>query len=345
MKGTNENRAGEIACILAIALFLQGCASTPKPEAQRFEFKRMEMGLMFQLVLYAPDLVVAKTAAKAGFDRIRELNAILSDYEDDSELNEVRHTSGSGRRVRVSPELWKVMRAAEGFSRDSGGAFDVTAGPLIQLWKRARRQRALPDPDRLTEARIRVGHFYIGFRSADRTLVLWRAGMRLDLGGIAKGFAMDEAMRVLKKRGIRSALISGGGDMVASAAPPGKQAWRIELPTLRGDDPSRFVALVNAAFATSGDRFQFVILDGQRYSHIVDPRSGRALSDRALAYVVAPTGMIADALATSASVLSGTEAVQLAEKKGAVISVTRENGDSRIRSESRGFTRWLWLEE
>ncbi|MFT4688400.1 MAG: thiamine biosynthesis lipoprotein [Limisphaerales bacterium] len=328
--------------ILMLTLFLQGCESIPESEVQRFEFQRMEMGLMFRMALHAPDEAAAKSAAKAAFDRIRELNSILSDYEDDSELNQVRHSSGSGRWIKVSPELWKVMRAADRFSRDSGGAFDVTAGPLIQLWKRARRQRALPAPDRLAEARTRVGHYYIGFRTKDRSLVLWRQGIRLDLGGIAKGYAMDEAMRVLEAHGIRSALISGGGDLVASAAPPGKPAWKIELPTLSGGGAPRFVALVNAAFATSGDRFQFVLLDGKRYSHIVDARSGQALSDRALVYVVAPSGMIADALATSASVLTGDEAVQLAKKNGALISVTRERENNRIRSESIGFESRLW---
>lgn len=327
---------------MAVALLLGACRTAPERPLERHAFKRIEMGLMFHVTLYAPSREAAETAAVAAFDRIRELNAILSDYEDDSELNRLRHTSGSGRWVGVSQELWRVLREADRFSRDTGGAFDITAGPLIQLWKRARRQRALPDPERLAEARTRVGHYYVGFRPRDRSVVLWRKGMRPDLGGIAKGFAMDEAMQVLRRRGIRRALISGGGDMVAGDPPPGRPAWKVELPSLDQGATPRFLALRNGAFAASGDRFQFVILDGRRYSHIVDPRTGQALSDRTLAYVVAPSGMVADALATASSVLGATDAIAVARQRGAEISLTRLSGDDREGSESPGFARHLW---
>ncbi|MBG87117.1 MAG: hypothetical protein CMO80_09485 [Verrucomicrobiales bacterium] len=325
-----------------LALLLTGCQTTREQTLQRFEFKRLEMGMMFTMQFYASDKQMAEPAAIAAFDRIRELNMILSDYEDDSELNRVRHSSGSGRWIGLSSELWTVMREADRFSQETDGAFDITAGPLIQLWKRARRQRALPAEERLAEARTRVGHYYIEFRNSGRSVVLWRKGMRLDLGGVAKGYAMDEAVKVLERHGIRRALINGGGDMVASGPPPDAPAWKIELPRLDTNAAPQFVALRNAAFATSGDRFQFVSIDGVRYSHIVDPRSGEALSDRALVYVIAPSGMIADALATSASVLDKNKALQLTVRRNCALRVTRVFAGQRTKAESTNFKAHLW---
>lgn len=344
----SENRSGEESRILCVILLISavilasGCSTTQKTDLQRHEFARIEMGMKVTMTLYSADPVKARLAAKTAFDRIRTLNMILSDYEDDSELNQVRHHSGSGRWTKLSPELWTVMKRADRMSKDTEGAFDITAGPLIQLWKRARRQRALPDPAKLEEARTRTGYFFIDFDPRNRSVNLWQKGMRLDLGGIAKGYAMDEAMKVLKKEGIRSALITGGGDMVASEAPPGKPAWKIELPSPDTNSPPQFVRLKDAAFATSGDRYQFVILDGKRYSHIVDPRTAQALTDHSLVYVIAPNGMTADSLATAASVLETDKAITLGSKNRAELRIRRGDEDHAAIKSSRGFGSFLW---
>jgi thiamine biosynthesis lipoprotein len=332
-----------IVPFLLIAALAAGCHTTPRPAPDRLEFQRTEMGMPVRMVIHSGNPAHARLAAKTAFDRIRSLNLILSDYEEGSEINRLRHSSGSGRWMPVSQELWTVLRRADRLARDTGGAFDITAGPLIQLWKRARRQRALPDPARLAEARTRVGHYYIDYRPRDRAVVLWREGMRPDLGGIAKGFIMDEAMRVLKRHGIRSALINAGGDMVMSAPPPGADGWRIELPRLDSTNRthSAFIELKNAAFATSGDRYQFVTLDGKRYSHIVDPRTGIGLNDHRLVYVVARDGMHADALATACSVLEPGESVQLAGRQGAQVMIQRKPLTTVETMRTEGFGRLL----
>jgi FAD:protein FMN transferase len=332
----------KILFVPALATLLIGCQSVDESKLERHEFARIEMGMKITMTLYAEDPGQARLAAKTAFDRIRSLNLILSDYEDDSELNRVRHRSGSSRWIRLSPELWTVMKRADELARQTDGAFDITAGPLIQLWKRARRQRALPDPERLAEAKTRVGHFYIDFDSRNRSVNLWQKDMRLDLGGIAKGFAMDEAMKVLRQEGIGRALITGGGDMVASDPPPGRPGWKIELPQSDTNSPPQFVRLSRGAFATSGDRYQSVILDGRRYSHIVDPRTGLGLTDRSLIYIIARDGMTADSLATATSVLKGDEALALAQKHRAELRIRREHeGKTKVRS-SPGFDRYLW---
>ena len=330
-------------CIIILALVLAACRTPVPANADRYEFQRIEMGMPVRIVLYTTDPARARLAAKTAFDHIRQLNLIVSDYEDGSEINQLRHSSGSGEWIPVTRELWTVLRHADRLARETDGAFDITAGPLIQLWKRARRQRALPDPVRLEEAKTRVGYYYIDYRAKDRAVVLWRKGMRPDLGGIAKGFVMDEALRILARHGIHSALINAGGDMVMSGPPPGKRGWSIELPRLDSTNraDSAFIELRNAAFATSGDRYQFVILDGRRYSHIVDPRTGIGLTDHSLIYVVAKDGITADALATACSVLSPPAALNLADRQRAQIKVQREPAGGLEIHTSPGFDRLL----
>lgn len=331
----------------ALSISLSGCKTIPSAALKRHEFRRLELGMQFSMVLYSADPARARLAAKTAFDRVRALAYVLSDYEDDSELNRLRHTSGSGNWIPVSDELWTVLRRSSEMSQRTDGAFDITAGPLIQLWKRARRQRAFPDSVKLEEAKTRVGHYYVNFREKDRAVVLWRQGMRPDLGGIAKGYIMDEAMKTLQQEGIQSALISAGGDMVASDSPPGKIGWKIELPRLGAmeADPLEFIRLSNGAFATSGDRYQSVVLDGKRYSHIVDPRTGIGLTDRSLIYVIARDGMTADSLATAISVVGPSAGLDLATRYRAEVKIQRKPTERVITTQSAGFNSHLWAGE
>src|SRR5438046_1894043 len=125
------------------------CAATRPPELNRFEFSQPQMGLPFHVVLYAPDQVVAEAAARVAFDRIRQLNDILSDYDTDSELSRLSQTAGSGRAVQLSPELWFVLERSQKLAQQSAGAFDVTVGPVVSLWRKSRREKKLPDPAKL----------------------------------------------------------------------------------------------------------------------------------------------------------------------------------------------------
>jgi thiamine biosynthesis lipoprotein len=167
--------------------------------------------------------------------------------------------------------------------------------------------------------------------------------MRLDLGGIAKGYAVDEAMDVLRAGGIQSALVSGGGDMAVSDAPPGAKGWRIELAPLdvTNAPAAQFVLLKNAALATSGDVFQHVEIDGVRYSHIVNPKTGLGLTDHSLVVVIATNCATADALSTAVSVLGPEKGLKLAEAKGAGARVVRAlDGRIEVRT-SKDLNRYL----
>ena len=188
------------------------------------------MGTHVRIVLYAPDVRVADAAAAAAFARVGALDQALSDYRDSSELMQLSRRSGGA--LEVSDDLFRVLRASQQIARDSGGAFDVTAGPLSLLWRQARRQNALPDADRIAAARALVGHAKLELDEARRTIRLRQPGMLLDLGGIAKGFAADEAVALLAKSGVRRALVAAGGDIVAGEPPPGADGWRIGIASV-----------------------------------------------------------------------------------------------------------------
>ena len=259
------------------------------------------MGTTFRIVLYADEAGVARQAADAAFARVDQLNDIFSDYVAESELR--RLTAGPiDAPIRVSAELFEVLEIAQEISFLTGGAFDITVGPLTRLWRRAVRQRELPSSDRLSDALARVGYGSLVLDPVARTAWPKKPDMRLDAGGVAKGFTLDEVLDVLLDHGIARALVDGGGDIAASGPPPARTGWRVEVD--RGSDRDRrFVNLRHGAVATSGDAYRFVEIDGTRYSHIVDPRTGMGLTTRSSVTVVGPDGARADALASAVSVL------------------------------------------
>jgi thiamine biosynthesis lipoprotein len=280
----------------------------------RFTYTEYHMGVDARLVVYAPDQPTAEDACAAAFARIAALDSIMSDYRRDSEL--MRLCDGVARRapgppVRVSRDLFLVLQRAQEVARRSGGAFDVTVGPLVALWRRARKTGVLPDPAALERARRRVGWQKLRLDSGARTARLTMRGMKLDLGGIAKGYAADEAQRVLEQHGVTRALVELGGDMVVTGPPPGTEGWTIRVPNAGDDRGPVDLRLAHRAISTSGDTEQFVVIGGRRYSHVVDPRTGQALTNRVQVTVVAPDGLTSDPLSTALTVLEEEERKQL----------------------------------
>ena len=300
----------------ALAAICTSCVSTTTDiiPLNRYEFDRAEMGVPFRIVLYAPSPAFAQRASDAAYARIKQLNDIMSDYDPDSELSRLSGTSGRGEAVHVNHDLWVVLARAQSLAERSGGAFDVTVGPYVNLWRQARREGTLPDPAQLRQAGQSVGYKLMKLDVTNHAVTLLAPNMRLDLGGIAKGYASDQGLHVLTRFGIGSALVSGGGDIAVSGPPPAKRGWRIELPPLdvTNAPPARFVLLTHAGLSTSGDLFQRLEANGKRYSHIVDPRTGIGLTDHSLVTVIAPDDFTADSLTKVMSVLNpdGRAAVQ-----------------------------------
>jgi thiamine biosynthesis lipoprotein len=312
-------------------------AAAPDPVLERYEYQQIQMGVPFKLALYAADEPSANRAAEAAFRRVRALNATLSDYDPDSETRRLCATSSPGRPVGASEDLFTMLARSLAFSRESSGAFDVTVGPVVKLWRKARRQKKLPDAEALAAARGLVGYRHVRLSAEARTVELLKPGMQLDFGGIAQGYAADEMLRVLREQGISRALVDASGDVVAGDPPPGKAEWTIGVAPLESPDgtPSRYVGLENAAVTTSGSAYQFVEVDGRRYSHIVDPQTGLGLERIASVTVIAADGTTADALATALCVMTpeaGLALVEAREGAAALIVEKREDGVRTVAS-------------
>lgn len=311
----------------------------PEPALSRFEFAETHMGSTFKIVLYSPDERTASRASRAAFHRIAALDAILSDYNPESELMRLCGQAG-GPPVRVSEDLFEVLDRARETSERSGGAFDVTVGPVVRLWRRAGRDRKMPDPERLAEARSLVDYRQVRLEKGTRSVQLLKRGMKLDLGGIAKGYASGEAIGVLKRQGVEHALVAGAGDIVVSGPPPGRDGWTIGIARLNpaAGAPERLLSLKNAAISTAGDAERYVEIDGKRYSHIVDPRTGLGVVARCSVTVIARDGATADSLDTAAYILGPERGLELVESvPGAAAIIVRSTADGEKSYESRRF--------
>jgi thiamine biosynthesis lipoprotein len=287
--------------------------------AERVEALEPHMGTMFRIVLYADDAARAHSAIRAAFDRVAELDDKLSDYKPDSELNGA--AAAVDHEVKISRDLYTVLSASQSLAERTNGAFDVTLGPLIRLWRTARQTRRLPSQAEISAALDRTGYTRLHLKNEgdQPTLRLDVAGMQLDLGAIAKGYAADEGLRVLRQYGIPQALVAASGDIAFGDPPPGKAGWDTSAET--GGPFAAELQLHNAAISTSGDTEQFVEIDGARYSHIVNPATGKGLTTRIGVTVIAKKGIDSDGLSTAASVVaeqSGPEAaLKLLENAGA----------------------------
>jgi thiamine biosynthesis lipoprotein len=284
------------------------------------------MGTRFKLILYAPDEASAGRAAQAAFERIAALDGIMSDYRPTSELMRLCQKAG-GDPIPVSEDLFFVLSRSQELSRRTDGAFDVTIGPIVRLWRRARKIHELPDSEDLARARALVGHNNMRLDPKARAVQLLKPGMQLDLGGIAKGYAADAALAVLKRHGVTRALVAAGGDVAVSGPPPEAEGWTVGIAPLEDPDskPNRYLLLQDAAVSTSGDAEQYVEIDGKRYSHIVDPKTGIGLVGRISATVMARNGTTADGLATAVCVLGPERGLALVEAtEGAAALIVRK---------------------
>jgi thiamine biosynthesis lipoprotein len=247
-----------------------------------------------------------------------------------------------GQPVRVSDELFEVLQNAQRVAELSDGAFDATVGPVVRLWRRARRTESLPAPDQLARARESVGWRKLKFDAATKTATLTVPNMQLDLGGIGKGFAADKALEVLKQHGVTRALIAASGDIAAGDPPPGKGGWRVGVGNMDAKQSSVAITLLlkNSAVSTSGDTEQFVEIGGKRYSHIVDPHTGIGVTERLQVSVIAKRGTDSDSFDTAISVLGVERGLKLVESQpGMAAFILRKKGDRTEVFESRRFKR------
>lgn len=333
-------RAGVVVGHLILAAGI-GHAADP---LMRFEATSVHMGTEWRIVLFAPNQALAQTATQVAFARVRQLDEVMSDYNPKSELMTLlaKNDADPGKPIAASGDLIQVLTHAQDVARKSDGAFDVTVGPLVKLWRAARKSKELPKATELMAAKELVGFKQVTVDTKANTVTLAKTGMRLDLGGIGKGFAADAALESLKKQGFTRALVAASGDITVGDAPPDKDAWVVDIAPIGKGRPARRVRLVNASVSTSGDLFQHVEVAGVRYSHVLDPKTGLGLTGRRSATVIAPKGWQADALTKAASVLLPEKAKKVIEAFGGeMYLVVKEMDDAKEQAtETKGFTKY-----
>lgn len=297
-----------LCCLGALAL--AACGAAPV----RIEETRRHMGVPWTITVYGTSQAKARAAVAAAHDEVARLERILSDYDAASELSRLSAAAPTPEPVPVSDDLWRVLARAVAVRDASQGAFDPTVGPLTALWRQARRTGVMPSADALAAARAAVGRDTLLLDPQRRCVMLTRPGMRLDLGGIGMGDAIDRALERLRDHGVEAAMIDASGDIAVLGSPPGREAWRIGLAPLGRTEPkAASLPLVDAAVTTSGDAFQAVTIDGVRYGHVVDPRTGLGTTGPAAVTVIAADATTADALATAALVLGRDAGMRLVD--------------------------------
>lgn len=275
---------------------------------ERFDFESVQMATKFRLSLYADSQNLAEKAADQAFARVAALTAIFSDYEPNSELSRL-NAAEAGKPFAASAELVELVARSLELSRLTDGAFDITCGHVTRLWRSMRNRKQLPPPERITAAREKMDWRAVQVDAAAKTITLTKPGMLLDVGGIAKGYAADQVLRLLRERhGITRALVIAGGDIAIGDPPPGAAGWEVKLRTFTapidgGAEKLDTVRLHNTAVSTSGDLYRKTTIDGKSYAHIVSPVTGLGLTELVPCSVIAPDATTSDALATALCVL------------------------------------------
>jgi thiamine biosynthesis lipoprotein len=248
------------------------------------------MGTTFSLVLYGRDRAALNAAAAVAFAELHRIDALLSNYRPESEWSEVNRTAAL-RPVHVSPELFRVLSECLRYSRESGGAFDITVGPLMKVWGFYKGEGLLPRGPEIAKATELVGYLHIQLDAVARTVKFDQSGVELDPGGIGKGYAVDCMVRVLRNQHVSSALVSAGGSSIYGLdAPPNRPTgWTIKIRAPENRDRiAAEVILKNMSLSTSGSYEKFFRAEGRIYSHIMDPRSGYPAQGTSSVSVLAP---------------------------------------------------------
>jgi thiamine biosynthesis lipoprotein len=291
-----------IACLSAALLLVAACGRNGPATARH---DRAVMGTFAELTAIAPDDDTAQQAVAAGYARLDKVNALMSDYVAESEIGRLNDLPPE-ETLALSTETFACLEAARAIAERSGGAFDITCRPLVKLWKTAGQTNRLPSDEEVAAARERVGWDKLVLDPDEQTATKTVAGMTVDLGGIAKGYGLDLAADAMRAAGATSGLVNVGGDVLAFGDNVG-QPWRVGVRHPFREGRYCRLAIVDRAVATSGVQQRFSEIEGRRYSHIVDPRTGWPAEQAPSVTVIAADGRTADAWATVFSVLTVAE--------------------------------------
>ncbi len=326
---SKETKYIVIAVIIVIFLLLLHFYVGPKYPVQLDSGYRPVMGTFARVVFVVEKSNTAKKSIEAAFAEINKVDDLMSDYKDDSEISLVNRDAFN-QPVKVSKSTFEVLQKSIEFSRLSDGAFDITVGPLVDLWHRAAEANAVPTETELQQARSKVGYEKLILDANEMTVKFAVAGMRIDLGGIAKGYAVDKAVQAIQNCGAIGAMVSIGGDIRCFGTPSGgKNSWLIGLQNPNENFESRIpnfefpvgtgapllvLKLKDSSVSTSGHYWRFAQIQGKKYSHIIDTKSGYSSDKLASVTIIAKDATATDALATAVTILGAEKGLALIEK-------------------------------
>jgi thiamine biosynthesis lipoprotein len=290
--------------LLLVALTAVSGAPLRGQEVIRYEVSHDAMGTVFTVVAYGRDRDYLGEVAEEVFEEVDRLAGQMSNYKPESELS-VINREAARREVIVEPGLFQLLQDSVRYGEETGGAFDPTVGPLMKHWGFFRGRGRLPSRAEIAQVLATIGYPHLNLDAARRAIRLDRSGVQLDLGGIAKGYAVDRAVEILRSNGIAAALVSAGTSSIyALGSPPGERGWKV---TVRDPYDARKAAdvfhLQNYSLSTSGSYEKFFKIGGKTYCHIMNPHTGWPVENMLSTTVLAATGTETDALSTSFFVL------------------------------------------
>lgn len=308
---------------------------------RKFHFVQTKMGSPFNLIIVTADSLKAQQLSNNCFTLIDSFSHIYSDYDSSSELSKLSINADNGFQT-CSPALWDLLLISRQAYEKSLHAFDISIGPLSFLWRSKRKRRLFPDSATVIATKENVGLDKLLWNDSLHQILIPNKNMRLDLGGIAKGYIAQKVIDYLHQNGIDAALADAGGDISM-----GKEALRnlgwlvgVNVPETTDELMSRKLLLTNCSVATSGDAYQYIEHDGFKYSHIIDPRTGYGVSYQRNVTVIAKDGATADWLATACSILSINESKKICTKMHAELFISSIENEVLVVYQTSGFKQY-----
>jgi thiamine biosynthesis lipoprotein len=334
--------------LIPIILILLALHFGREPKVELDSGLRPTMGTFARVVAIADDQQTAAAAVEDALAEIYRVDELMSDYREDSQISKVNREAFA-HPVEVSPLTFEVLQRSVEFSRLSDSAFDITIGPLVDLWRRSADANSAPTEAELAAARSKIGYEKLILDPNQMTVRFAVEGMRLDLGAIAKGYAIDRAVEALQNAGAVGGLIDIGGDVRCFGVPAGaKRHWIVGLqdpgtamPGLPGRKVLLKLKIADAAVATSGDYQQFVIIQGRHHSHILDHTTGTSAHGLSSVTIIADNAANADALATAVTVLGKEKGLALIEKIPNTEAILIPSDEKRQLLKTSGAERYL----
>jgi len=283
-----------------------------------------------------PAAKVSEAIGKA-FDEMARVEAVFSAYKADSEISKINRLK-PGEALKISGETFTLIEKAVKYGSMTGGAFDITVKPFIDIWTKAKAEEKVPLESDIALAMTKTGLKDIQMDAASSTISLGRDGMAIDLGGVAKGYAVDRAIKVLKANGVKSAIVHAGGDMYCLGFKSGDKYWTVGIQHPRKKRAIVFeLAVKNKSVDTSGDYERYFMVGSRRYSHIIDPRTGLPIGDDVVSVtVIADDPATGDIFSTALCVL-GEGGLRLAESEGLDAVMITKKGSRFDVSMTQGF--------